>query len=301
LSIAGYEASAEVKPFTSKFDAVLAGKAQFTPQEQAGYALFRGKAQCNNCHRDGGPGEDLTGNTTALACAVRACGVGGLVHHSVVIAAAAAWQIAIVVVVPDIMRPRPPHWRRSSRRVYRAGRERLGPGLGGIRADSSERENHESRRKASTCRNPLTDRIIAALEQGVRPWHEPWAVSHAVVRCDAFQPFVDHHTRARHALHYGATPSLCRRPVPDLSQTARIVVQPVGQARRAPHCRNRASFRASSRNSARATASKAPPVPAGCKSPPRPRVTIRCGMNSLMTTCFRRCSSLSFCLRHWMR
>ena len=41
-SIAGYEASAEVTPFTSKFDAVLAGKAQFTPQEQAGYALFRG-------------------------------------------------------------------------------------------------------------------------------------------------------------------------------------------------------------------------------------------------------------------
>jgi cytochrome c peroxidase len=34
-SIAGYEASAEVTPFTSKFDAVLAGKAQFTTQEQA--------------------------------------------------------------------------------------------------------------------------------------------------------------------------------------------------------------------------------------------------------------------------
>src|SRR4051812_4530691 len=44
--------------FTSQFDAVLASKAQFTPQEQAGYALFRGKARCNNCHRDGGPGED---------------------------------------------------------------------------------------------------------------------------------------------------------------------------------------------------------------------------------------------------
>ena len=57
-SIASYEASAEVTAFTSKFDAVLAGKAQFTPQEQTGYALFRGKAQCNNCHRDGGPGED---------------------------------------------------------------------------------------------------------------------------------------------------------------------------------------------------------------------------------------------------
>jgi cytochrome c peroxidase len=57
-SSAGYEASAEVTSFTSKFDAVLAGKAQFTTQEQMGYALFRGKAQCNNCHRDGGPGED---------------------------------------------------------------------------------------------------------------------------------------------------------------------------------------------------------------------------------------------------
>ncbi len=57
-SIAGYEASAEVTSFTSKYDAVLAKKAQFTLQEQAGYDLFRGKAQCNACHRDGGPGED---------------------------------------------------------------------------------------------------------------------------------------------------------------------------------------------------------------------------------------------------
>lgn len=57
-SMAGYEASAEVTPFTSKFDAVMAGKVQFTPDEQAGYALFRGKGNCNSCHRDGGPGED---------------------------------------------------------------------------------------------------------------------------------------------------------------------------------------------------------------------------------------------------
>jgi cytochrome c peroxidase len=68
-SIAGYEASAEVTAFTSKFDAVLAGKAQFTTQEQAGYDLFRGKAQCNACHRDGGPGEaplftDFTASNT---------------------------------------------------------------------------------------------------------------------------------------------------------------------------------------------------------------------------------------------
>jgi cytochrome c peroxidase len=57
-SIAGYEASAEVTSFTSKFDAVRAKKAQFTAQEQQGYDLFRGKARCNECHRDGGPGED---------------------------------------------------------------------------------------------------------------------------------------------------------------------------------------------------------------------------------------------------
>ena len=58
LSIASYEASHEVTAFSSKFDAVQAGKAQFTSQEQAGYDLFRGKAKCNTCHRDGGPGED---------------------------------------------------------------------------------------------------------------------------------------------------------------------------------------------------------------------------------------------------
>jgi antirestriction protein ArdC len=28
----------------------------------------------------------------------------------------------------------------------------------------------------------VTDRIVAALEQGVRPWHQPWAVSHATGR-----------------------------------------------------------------------------------------------------------------------
>lgn len=58
LSIAGYEASHEVTAFSSKYDAVQAGKARFTSQEQQGHDLFRGKAQCNSCHRDGGPGED---------------------------------------------------------------------------------------------------------------------------------------------------------------------------------------------------------------------------------------------------
>ncbi|MDB5479053.1 MAG: putative methylamine utilization protein MauG [Caulobacteraceae bacterium] len=57
-SMAGFEASAAETPFTSKFDAVQAGNAKFTAQEKAGYDLFRGKGLCNNCHRDGGPGED---------------------------------------------------------------------------------------------------------------------------------------------------------------------------------------------------------------------------------------------------
>ena len=38
-SIAGYEASAEVTPFTSKFDAVLAMTAMFTAQERLGYGI----------------------------------------------------------------------------------------------------------------------------------------------------------------------------------------------------------------------------------------------------------------------
>jgi len=58
MSIAGYEASGEVSPFSSKFDTMLGGQATLTAQEQEGYDLFRGKANCNTCHRDGGPGEE---------------------------------------------------------------------------------------------------------------------------------------------------------------------------------------------------------------------------------------------------
>jgi cytochrome c peroxidase len=58
-SIASYEGSDEVNPFSSKFDSVMAGKAEFTPDEKLGYMLFRDKTtHCNECHRDGGPGEE---------------------------------------------------------------------------------------------------------------------------------------------------------------------------------------------------------------------------------------------------
>jgi cytochrome c peroxidase len=48
-----YEQSVQVSAFSSKFDAYLAGKYQFTSDEQAGYQLFNGKGNCNSCHLDG--------------------------------------------------------------------------------------------------------------------------------------------------------------------------------------------------------------------------------------------------------
>jgi cytochrome c peroxidase len=58
LSIAAFEASPEVSAFSTKFDAVMGKNHKFTPLEQLGYEPFRGKARCNECHRDGGPGEE---------------------------------------------------------------------------------------------------------------------------------------------------------------------------------------------------------------------------------------------------
>lgn len=49
-AIAAYERSAEVSPFTSKFDYWLNGKAKLTAQEQLGRALFQGKGKCSLCH-----------------------------------------------------------------------------------------------------------------------------------------------------------------------------------------------------------------------------------------------------------
>ena len=50
LSVAAYEGSPEVNQFSSKYDAVVAGTAKFTKQEQQGFNLFLGKAKCNRCH-----------------------------------------------------------------------------------------------------------------------------------------------------------------------------------------------------------------------------------------------------------
>jgi cytochrome c peroxidase len=52
-SLSAYEHSLSVSPFTSKFDAYLEGTVKLTPDELAGYNLFRGKGNCNSCHLDG--------------------------------------------------------------------------------------------------------------------------------------------------------------------------------------------------------------------------------------------------------
>ena len=49
-SIAAFERSQMVNPFTSKFDYYLTGEATLTPQEALGLELFNGKANCSACH-----------------------------------------------------------------------------------------------------------------------------------------------------------------------------------------------------------------------------------------------------------
>jgi cytochrome c peroxidase len=66
-SISFYESSPRISAFSSKFDAYLKGLYTLTPDEQAGYDLFHGKAGCNTCHLDGRgsiqtPGTGSNGN-----------------------------------------------------------------------------------------------------------------------------------------------------------------------------------------------------------------------------------------------
>lgn len=55
LSIAAYEASPDVSPFSSKFDYAVSHTQEqvFSDQELEGWQLFRGKGKCNTCHLDG--------------------------------------------------------------------------------------------------------------------------------------------------------------------------------------------------------------------------------------------------------
>jgi Di-haem cytochrome c peroxidase len=55
-SIAAYERSQEVNPFSSKFDAYLGNKVKLTRQEKDGFRLFLGKGNCLDsvCYRPRG-------------------------------------------------------------------------------------------------------------------------------------------------------------------------------------------------------------------------------------------------------
>ena len=64
IAVASYESGPDVSPFSSKFDAWLAGNAQLTTSELNGYALFNGRAHCNQCHTSGN-----AINSTGLAAA----------------------------------------------------------------------------------------------------------------------------------------------------------------------------------------------------------------------------------------
>src|SRR5260370_1110623 len=66
-AIAAFEASPEVSPFSSKFDAFMAGKEKLSPAEIPGYTLFNGQARCYRCHVDpkGDPRPLFTDNTTS--------------------------------------------------------------------------------------------------------------------------------------------------------------------------------------------------------------------------------------------
>jgi cytochrome c peroxidase len=59
-SIAAYERSAEVNPFTSKYDYYLKGLVKLTKQEKQGLKLFQGQGKCIKCHLLQGPKPLLT-------------------------------------------------------------------------------------------------------------------------------------------------------------------------------------------------------------------------------------------------
>lgn len=50
LAITAYESSPLVNQFSSKFDLVQQGQAEFTDQEKLGFEIFQGKGQCTACH-----------------------------------------------------------------------------------------------------------------------------------------------------------------------------------------------------------------------------------------------------------
>lgn len=75
-ALAAFQASSELAPFSSKYDAVVTGKATFTPAESRGMALFRdpNRANCAGCHtmkpESGNPKDSIFANFQFYATGV---------------------------------------------------------------------------------------------------------------------------------------------------------------------------------------------------------------------------------------
>ncbi len=76
-AIAAYESSSEVNRFSSKYDAVMAGRATFSSQEQQGFMLFRCKGGCSSCHTVGGMGGGGCGGGGMGGAGMGGAGMGG--------------------------------------------------------------------------------------------------------------------------------------------------------------------------------------------------------------------------------
>ena len=59
LAIAAFERSDTLSPFSSKFDAVMAGNAVFSVAEANGSGIFNGRGDCRRCHNTGNQGEQV--------------------------------------------------------------------------------------------------------------------------------------------------------------------------------------------------------------------------------------------------
>ena len=58
-AIAAFERSDTLSPFSSKFDAVMAGNAVFSVAEANGLGVFNGRGDCRRCHNTGNQGEQV--------------------------------------------------------------------------------------------------------------------------------------------------------------------------------------------------------------------------------------------------
>jgi cytochrome c peroxidase len=75
-SVAAFERSGIVSPFSSKYDKVLCGTATFTATENRGMNLFLGRAKCSTCHTAVAPNPPATCGANPLFTNFRSVNIG---------------------------------------------------------------------------------------------------------------------------------------------------------------------------------------------------------------------------------